>query len=111
MATGTHLDLSPLKPSVSISPTLSKNSDSDCDVYSLSSSVITSVEEGEDGHEKSSSFLDNSSAEHWASLLRESYNALSGGALLDAECLKAPRRRHVGTLRLGESGELIPRVV
>ena len=102
MATATDLDMSSLtQPYVSISPTLSlsKDGDSDCDAYSLSSSVITSVEGGDTSP---SSFQDNSSAEYWASLLRQSYTTLHNGGSLDAECLKAPRRRHAGTLRLGE---------
>lgn len=38
----------------------------------------------------------NSSAEHWASILRQSLDALDSGGTLDTECLRAPRRRHAG---------------
>lgn len=103
MATATDFDMSSLTPPhVSLSPTLSKDGYSDCDAYDLSSSVITSVEGGEDGDTSSSSFLNNSSAEYWASILRLSYSTLHSDGSLDVECLKAPRRRHAGMLRLGE---------
>lgn len=62
---------------------------------------VTSVE-GQDGRTTPPSLGDSStqSAGYWASIIRQSYNALYNGGTLDTECLKAPRRRHAGTYNL-----------
>ena len=63
---------------------------------SLSRFVVSN--EGRDDH--MSTHADHSttqSAEYWASIIRQSLNALCNGGTLDTKCLKAPRRRHAGT--------------
>ena len=63
---------------------------------SLSQSVISN--EGRDDHTSThADHCSTQSAEYWASLIRQSLNALCNGGTLDTKCLKAPRRRHAGT--------------
>ena len=97
MASATDLDLTTL---LSIASSTSNEGDTDhaTDSPTLSLTLI----EAQDGGTVPSSPANTStySAEHWASLIRQSYNALCNGGTIHTECLKAPRRRHAGTYHL-----------
>ncbi|CAF9918000.1 MAG: hypothetical protein ALECFALPRED_000455 [Alectoria fallacina] len=81
---------------ISVTSALPEDADADRSANSPSPSV-TSVE-GRDSENSPSSSGNSSiqSAEYWASLIRQSYNALYSGGTLDTEFLNAPRRRHAG---------------
>lgn len=97
MATITDLDKSSSTAHLSKTSALPEYRDADRSVDSPSPPVTSTG--GQDGKTSPSS-PDNSStqsAEYWASLIRQSFSALYNGGTLEAECLKAPRRRHAGT--------------
>ena len=100
MATATELDVSLLTTRLSIASTTLNEGDADQGFDSPTPS-LTWVE-GQDGGTGPSYPANTSthSAEHWASLIRQSYNVLCNGGTVDTECLKAPRRRRAGTYHL-----------
>ena len=93
MASATVLDLATL---LSIASTASNESDEDRAAESPTLSLT--LMEAQDGGTVPSlpANISTHSAAHWASLIRQSYNALCKGGSIDTECLKAPRRRHAG---------------
>ena len=95
MASATDLGI-PLSTSRLAIASLSGDDEVESHADSLSRFVISN--EGRD--DLTSTHSDHSttqSAEYWASIIRQSLNALCNGGTLDAKCLKAPRRRHAGT--------------
>ena len=93
MASATGLDVTTL---LSIASTTLNEDDADHAPDSPTLS-LTLVEAQDSGTVPSSpANTSTQSAEYWASLIRQSYNALCNGGTMDTECLKAPRRRHAG---------------
>ena len=106
MATATNLDLTTLL-SIASTPL----SESDADHAPDSPTLSLTLVEAQDGGTVPSFPANTSihSAEYWASLIRQSYNALCNGGTVDTECLKAPRRRHAGTHHLKSHRLLLAR--